>query len=409
MPRLDYVRRSSIARTPRVAQVEGMFDIEAADGTERSWTADLPIEDRDWNIGLIVGPSGSGKSTLLAEAFGQPRAHDWPAGSAVVDGFPASMGIHDVTGVLGAVGFSSPPSWLRPYATLSTGEQFRVDVARVLAETGEGDVAVVDEFTSVVDRTVAQIGAAAVGKHVRRTGAKLVAASCHYDIIEWLGPDWVYDAGAGTFTWGSLHRRPPIVLELARASRSWWSVFHHHHYLSGSLAKGSTCFVAFVGDRPAAFVAVAVMPSPKGYVIKREHRVVCLPDFQGVGIGNAVAELVASLYRSRGMRYRSTTSHPAMIAHRARSPLWKMDRKPSFIPKPTASAGYTPGSRRRLTASFEYVGKKAEPEQAQLLDLSQSEIESSGSVWLDQHGDDSSPERVSVGVPVSQSVGVGEV
>lgn len=361
-------------------QVEGMFDIAAADGAERSGMADLPIEGWEWNVGLIVGPSGSGKSTLLAEAFGRPIQRRWAKGAAVVDGFPMVMSIAEVTGILGAVGFSSPPAWLRPYGTLSTGEQFRVDLARVLAETAPGEVAVVDEFTSVVDRTVAQIGAAAVGKHVRRTGAKLVAASCHYDIVDWLCPDWVYDAGACSFTRGSLHRRPGIDLELARASRSWWRLFHPHHYLSASLSKSCTCFVAFVGDRPAVFVATGTIPScgkrTKSYAIRREHRVVCLPDFQGVGIGNAVAELVASMYRARGVRYRSTTSHPGMIAHRSRSPLWRMDRKPGFVGAAGRGAKIAPpSSQRRLTASFEYVGHKAEPDQAQLLDLPQAALE----------------------------------
>ena len=39
----------------------------------------------------------------------------------------------------------------------------------------------------------------------------------------------------------------------------------------------------------------------------------CLPDFQGLGIGHAVAEFVASLYAASGKPYTSTTSHPSMI------------------------------------------------------------------------------------------------
>lgn len=66
------------------------------------------------------------------------------------------MGIKDIVGLLSSVGFSSPPSWVRPFRVLSTGEQFRVTMARTLAEMP--DLAVVDEFTSVVDRTVARPG-----------------------------------------------------------------------------------------------------------------------------------------------------------------------------------------------------------------------------------------------------------
>jgi ABC-type ATPase with predicted acetyltransferase domain len=53
---------------------------------------------------------------------------------------------------------------------------------------------VVDEFTSVIDRQIAKVGALAFGKNWRRNkGKKVVLLSCHYDIIEWLQPDWVYD------------------------------------------------------------------------------------------------------------------------------------------------------------------------------------------------------------------------
>jgi len=46
----------------------------------------------------------------------------------------------------------------------------------------------------VVDRQIAKIGALAFAKNWRRNkGKKVVLLSCHYDIIEWLQPDWVYD------------------------------------------------------------------------------------------------------------------------------------------------------------------------------------------------------------------------
>jgi hypothetical protein len=90
---------------------------------------------------------------------------------------------------------------------------------------------------------------------------------------------------------------------------------------------------------------------------------VCLPDFQGVGIGNAMSELVAGMYAAGGHRYRSVTSHPAMIAHRLRSRNWRCSRAPSLAVlggKTGRSAKYKRALGRkaglRLTASFEYVG-----------------------------------------------------
>jgi len=70
-----------------------------------------------------------------------------------------------------------------------------------------------------------------------------------------------------------------------------------------------------------------VGPGPK---TRREHRTVTLPDYQGVGIGNALSDFVASLWTALGYRASSTTTHPAMIRARLRSPNWEMRRAPSF-------------------------------------------------------------------------------
>ena len=185
-------RACPVTRTARVMQLEGMFDLPPAARSERSWTVELPLQARPWQIGLIVGPSGAGKSTVARELFGPAvvSGYDWPARGAVIDGFPADLGLKEITGYLSAVGFSSPPAWLRPFETLSTGEQFRVILARALAE--RSPLIVVDEFTSVVDRTVARIGSSAVAKAIRsQPDRKLVAVSCHSDIIDWLQPDWI--------------------------------------------------------------------------------------------------------------------------------------------------------------------------------------------------------------------------
>src|SRR5262249_45700295 len=155
----------------------------------------------------------------------------------------------EITELLSSVGFSSPPSWLRPFRCLSNGEQFRVTIARELAESPE--LAVVDEFTSVVDRTVARIGSAAIAATIRRTGRRFVAVSCHFDVIDWLQPDWTYDPSTDEFTWRSLRRRPDITLDIRRAMPTDWRLFRPHHYLSGELNRAARCFVAEVTGRPA--------------------------------------------------------------------------------------------------------------------------------------------------------------
>ena len=363
MPQFDFVSHVDIHRTPRVMQLEGMFDVAPTQRSENRWSVALPLDEKPWQIGLIVGPSGSGKSTLAREAFGDSLVggFDWPADKSIVDAFPAGLGIKDITALLSSVGFSSPPAWLRPFRCLSNGEQFRVTLARALAD--ERSVVAVDEFTSVVDRTVAQIGSAAVAKAVRRQpDRRFVAVTCHYDVEAWLCPDWTVEMPNGGFAWRSL-RRPSIDLEITRVHRDAWKLFRHHHYLDTGLNSASNCYVARIDGRPAAFAAVGHFPHAvrPGY---REHRVVCLPDFQGVGIGNAVSEYMGSLYLATGKPYRSITGNPAMIRHRCRSPLWRMTRRPSLAAntnmKTSRLANIRALSRtladNRYTASFEYVG-----------------------------------------------------
>lgn len=354
--KVDIVVSSQIARTARVMQLEGLFDVPPAQTSEQRWVADIPLEAREWSIGMIVGPSGAGKSTVAREMFSQAlvTGYDWPSEKSVVDGFPAGMSIKDITALLSSVGFSSPPAWLRPFRVLSTGQQFRVTLARAIAEARE--LVVVDEFTSVVDRTVAQIGSAAVAKTVRRLGKRFVAVTCHYDVIDWLQPDWTFEPHTLRFQWRELQCRPPIELVISRCGSEAWMLFRGHHYLSAEMHRGARVFLATWQDQPVALTAV--LPAI-GFVGKwREHRTVCLPDFQGVGIGNAMSRTVAGIVTAAtGGEYRSVTSHPAFTRARLASPAWRLIEKPSMSAKVgKRSEMKGTGNRQRLAATFLYVG-----------------------------------------------------
>jgi energy-coupling factor transporter ATP-binding protein EcfA2 len=356
MPCARVVKRVEVLCSARVRQVEGMFDLARSRELTRTWDVSLPIEERGWHVGLMVGPSGSGKSSIARALFGEAlvAGWDWPRDGALVDGFPQEMSITEVTGLLSSVGFSSPPSWLRPFRTLSMGEQFRATIARTLAERPA--LAVVDEYSSLVDRRVARIGSAALSKTIRAGEQRLVAVTCHEDVEEWLDPDWVYRTDRNEFTWRGLRRRPAVTLDIRVGRRAEWRCFRDHHYLSGSLSPAARCYVGLVEGMAAVWTAVLYWPHPvrPGW---REHRTVCLPDFQGIGLGNAMSEFVAGMYRATGRAYRSVTSSPAMIRHRAKSPLWRMTRSPGRVP--SRPAHRTLGRRSsvdRRTASFEYVG-----------------------------------------------------
>ena len=306
----------------RVRQVAGMFDVPVEERCEEEYAVELPGLEEAWQIGAIVGPSGSGKSTVARAAFGTALrgGGGWSAERAVVDGF-GEASIREITAVLTAVGFSSPPAWIKPYGALSNGEQFRCDLARALLTGGE--LVAFDEFTSVVDRTVAKIGSAAVAKAVRRgrVAKRFVAVTCHYDVLEWLEPDWVLDMATQELARGRL-RRPGIRLEVFRCHQGAWRLFAKHHYLSGTLSRAARCYLAVALGQPAAFCAVLNSIGHRG--VRRISRVVVLPDFQGVGIGGRLCAVVAEENRRERMRTTITTGHPGMIAHVKRSPRWRV-------------------------------------------------------------------------------------
>ncbi len=178
----------------RSEKVKSLFNAESGHNWEH--VAELPIEDGDWQIGVIVGPSGSGKTSIGKKIWPGAGVVDLSAGwnadlPIIEDIAPNADSMNIVTAALSAVGLGDVPAWLRPFKVLSNGEQFRAGLARLICEAP--DRAVVDEFTSVVDRQIAKIGAAAFAKSWRRTGKQIVLLSCHYDVIDWLQPDWVYD------------------------------------------------------------------------------------------------------------------------------------------------------------------------------------------------------------------------
>lgn len=350
---------SAIAESPRVLQLRGLFDLPAERTSRLSWHVDLPLAERPWNVGLITGPSGCGKSTIARRLWPAEHARaeslTWPDGRAVIDAFP-DLPVKDITALLSSVGFSSPPAWLRPFSVLSTGQRFRATLARLLAEAiaGERGLVVLDEFTSVVDRTVARIGSAALARAVRAHQLRFVAVSCHDDVIDWLQPDWVYRPATNEFAWRCLRRRPAVALDVSRCGKATWKLFAPHHYLNHDLAPSAVCLLASWEGRPVAFSAWLPFFG-SGRPARREHRTVTLPDYQGVGIGRALADLAASAWRGLGYRALSTTTHPALIEARQRSPHWVLRRAPSL------ASGHERGGRlrhatTRLTAGFEYTG-----------------------------------------------------
>jgi GNAT superfamily N-acetyltransferase len=380
MPSIDAVVTCPVHDSFRVQQVAGMFDVPLAEKATERFQVDVPDASENWQIGLVVGPSGSGKSTIAGRAFdgGLYTGADWPADRAVVDCF-GELSVRRVVDLFTAVGFGSPPSWVKPYQVLSNGERFRCDLARALATGFSGDgcrmqdagyeedsplhpssilhpLVVFDEFTSVVDRNVAKVCSAAIAKGIRRGNlpCRFVAVTCHYDVADWLEPDWVLDMATGESKRRRL-RRPTIELRVHRCRMAAWQLFKRHHYLSGSLAVGARCYLTTWEDIPVNFCATVPVITKKNH--RRFTRIVTLPDYQGIGIGMRAVAAVASLHRAEGLRINVTSSHPALIRHCRRSALWKaVNVKKSGGSARNAKFPTYRSAAGRAVVSFEYMG-----------------------------------------------------
>lgn len=365
-----------VSRTPRVQQLEGLFDLQPVTES-RVELRELSIGDLpdDWSVGLIVGPSGSGKTTIARHAFGplaMDDSADWPRDRAVIDAFP-HMPITEITDLLSSVGFSSPPAWRRPFHVLSNGEQFRVKMARRIADARHHSPIVVDEFTSVVDRTVARIASAAIARTVRNRGLRFVACSCHFDIEEWLQPDWVYQPDTGELVGRSVQPRPPIALDVIRATGAAWPAFAPHHYLSADMNRSAITVVGMIDGQPAVLCALLALPHARYRSAFRVHRIVVKPDYQGVGLGTSMLRLVGGAMVHRGSQLSITSSHPAIVRSLARSPLWARTRRPS---RQTSDNGSKSSDRSltasratgRLVSSFRFAGP-ADPQLAPLFEV----------------------------------------
>lgn len=324
MQTIEFIKECPVMESFRVQQVKSLFDLPISSSIRHEWSISLDIPS-EWTIGLIVGPSGSGKTTIAQELFKSSihKGFKWSRDRSIVDDFSKKIDTKTIISSLNSVGFSSPPSWLKPYSVLSNGEKFRAELARCIAEfcSTESGFFVFDEFSSVVDRTVAKVCSCAIQKAVRKTSGKMVAISCHFDIVEWLEPDWIIDMGKNSFTRRCL-RRPKIEISFFRSSRELWSMFKQHHYLSGELSVKSQCFLAVFEGHPVSFAAVLNQFGMSG--VSRVHRIVVLPDFQGIGIGKAFLRFLGDFYKKNKRRLRIISSHPAIICGLETDKFWKL-------------------------------------------------------------------------------------
>lgn len=348
----------------RAARVKSLFNAENGCNFDLSIDADL---SGDWQIGVVVGPSGSGKSSIGRVIFGENKIHDytkgWAPDAPIVDCIAPDGDFNEVTGALANVGLGDVPAWLRPFRVLSNGEQFRAGLARLICE--KPAEVVIDEFTSVVDRQIARIGSQAFQKAWRRSNpkGKVVLLTPHYDILDWVQPDWVIDTKTRTFERGVPRERPRIELQIWKVDQSYWRFFKPHYYLDLPMPPCASYFIGTVDGELACHLAVAPRFEVHGY---RGTRLVTMPEWQGAGVGMRFLTWICEYHKQGhgrgGHRYPTYfhTSHPQLCAALRRSKKWTQCSAVLYGGNKTISASSIGKSHRRQgggnTISIGYGG-----------------------------------------------------
>ena len=360
--KLDINVSSECSNSIRSQQLGAMFEVPMQEKLSVSIQGNLPIEDKDWSVGLIVGPSGCGKSLTLNNLFGSPLDLQWSS-SALIDNFSLDQSMEDIVNALKSVGFNTIPAWLRPYSVLSNGERFRSDIARRLLDTPPTETIRIDEFTSVVDRQVARIVSHETQKFIRQNQRKLVVASCHYDIVDWLQPDWIFEPASSCFTWRLLRGRPKLECSVARVKYDAWKVFAPFHYMNSELHRSARCFGCFVDGQMVAMCALLFRPHAIATNIMGFSRMVCLPDWQGMGLALALAKRVASAYSALGFIVHTYPNHPAWARSYQRQLMdWQCVKPLGVVSsrKSKTSAGGLGEFGGKRCAVFKYIGQPME-------------------------------------------------
>lgn len=308
--------------TTKAAQSQDI-NIDEKSSHEKHIKADV---ESPFNIGLLVGSSGSGKTTLARQIYGDKFVTDAiiDLSKPIIEQFPNNWTYDEIQFSLCAIGLTSVPCWIRPAYTLSNGQRFRAEVALITAHSKE-DTIIIDEWTSVVDRTVAKVMSHSIQKFARKFNKRIVLLSCHYDVIDWLLPDWVIDCNKDLFDDRRLlrqERTDRINVDIREVDKSSWKLFSKYHYLSKNLPGGKIwCFAPFIGTEQIGFQCFASY-TPSDQTILHSNRTVIHPDYCGLGLGMKLDDITSDHMKKKGFRifgkFSSIPTYKAMV----KNPRW---------------------------------------------------------------------------------------
>jgi GNAT superfamily N-acetyltransferase len=125
--------------------------------------------------------------------------------------------------------------------------------------------------------------------------------------------------------------------------------------MSTDLNPSAQCYIGYFENNPVCFFAVLHFPHPKVKNFKKGHRLVVLPDYQGLGIGHIFSSEIAKKYVEQGNRFIITSSTKSLFKQRKSDKNWIISYhgrkgKANGVLKNTTS-------ENKLTYSYEYIGQ----------------------------------------------------
>jgi ABC-type transport system involved in cytochrome c biogenesis ATPase subunit len=354
---------SPVSDSFRCKKAANSLDIDTEKKSVHHLAVSADLETR-FNVGLIVGASGSGKTTLARTIYGRDFEQiilkpELP----VIEQFPKEWTYDECASALSGMGLTSVPCWIRPAYTLSNGQRARAEAALQLALADQSTV-VIDEWTSVVDRTVAKVMSHCVQKHARRNNKRIVLLSCHYDVIDWLNPDWIIDCNKQEYLdrrsmVGAFERTDRLRFDIKPCSKDTWKYYSKYHYLSDRLPGGKIfTYGLYHGAEQVGFQCFAA------YIIGDQNtyfsnRTVIHPDYAGLGLGIQLINETSKDMVRKGYAVRAKFSSTPIYRSMLKQEHWKLTGTSREILKPkvgkTAKTGNREAKLRSKTTTYSFA------------------------------------------------------